>query len=341
MSVNQPTIQDVARAAGVSKMTVSRVVNGSPRITDETRRKVQEAMGGLGYIPNPQARALALRRNFLIALVHSSRNAQTVLDVQQGVLDALAGTEFALVVRPMDRGSPTMLDDLRHFLERQRPFGVLLMAPVSENAQVIDLCGELGCRYMRMGSALQTGGTRSIASDDREAVRGAVDYLVGEGHRRIALVAGPGDYLSARERQAGFEAALRAAGLPLHPGMIVEGDYSYASGLAAGATLLDMAEPPTAVFASNDDMAAGVMQAARQRGLELPAALSVIGFDDMSVAAYMWPPLTTVRRPINAMAHAAADRLVRGTDEVGGTTGDSELFRSTLIVRGSVAPPGR
>jgi hypothetical protein len=129
----QPTINDVARIAGVSKKTVSRVINRSPLLNDDTRKRVEDVIGELGYIPNPQARALALRRNFLIGLVHDNPNAQTVMNVQQGMLEALHDTEFEMVVRPVDRGSATMLEDLRHFLERQRLFGVLLMPPISEN----------------------------------------------------------------------------------------------------------------------------------------------------------------------------------------------------------------
>jgi len=125
----QPTINDVARIAGVSKKTVSRVINRSPLLNDDTRKRVEDVIGDLGYIPNPQARALELRRNFLIGLVHDNPNAQTVMNVQQGMLEALHDTEFEMVVRPVDRGSATMLEDLRHFLERQRLFGVLLMPP--------------------------------------------------------------------------------------------------------------------------------------------------------------------------------------------------------------------
>src|ERR1700712_5198949 len=129
----QPTINDVARIAGVSKKTVSRVINKSPLLNGDTRQRVEKVIAEIGYIPNPQARALALRRNYLIGLVHDNPNAQTVMNVQRGMLEALQGTEFELVVRPVDRGSATMLDDLRHFLERQRLFGVVLLPPISEN----------------------------------------------------------------------------------------------------------------------------------------------------------------------------------------------------------------
>src|SRR3954464_7495059 len=163
----QPTINDVARIAAVSKKTVSRVINKSPLLNDDTRSRVEQVIAELGYVPNPQARALALRRNFLIGLVHDNPNAQTVMNVQQGMLEALHGTEFEMVVRPLDRGSATMLDDLRHFLERQRLFGVLLMPPVSENDSVAKLCESIGCRYVRMGSAVIDDTDHMVASNDR------------------------------------------------------------------------------------------------------------------------------------------------------------------------------
>lgn len=333
----QPTINDVARAAGVSKKTVSRVINRSPLLNDDTRRRVEEVIAGLGYIPNPQARALALRRNFLIGLVHDNPNAQTVMNVQQGMLEGLHGTEFELVVRPVDRGSPTMIDDLRHFLERQRPYGVMLMPPISENDGIAALCREIGCRYVRMGSAPLDRPEQMVASNDREAVRGAVGYLVEQGHRRIGLIAGPHGFRSAAERRAGFEEALGKAGIPHPRSMIAEGNYTFASGLVAAERLLDVVPRPTAIFSSNDEMAAGVIHAARQRGLDVPRDLSVIGFDDTPVAAHIWPPMTTVRWPIATMAHSAALKLI--AEEDGDRVEEPSLFLSTLIRRGSVAPP--
>ncbi len=334
----QPTINDVARIAGVSKKTVSRVINRSPLLNDDTRKRVEEVIGSLGYIPNPQARALALRRNFLIGLVHDNPNAQTVLNVQQGMLEALHGTEFEMVVRPLNRGSATMLDDLRHFLERQRLFGVLLMPPVSENDSVASLCDSIGCRYVRMGSAVIDDADHMVASNDREAVRAATEYLIGQGHRRIGLVAGPHGFRSSHERRLGFEDALGAAGIALPRSMIADGNYTFESGLVAAERLLDVMPRPTAIFSSNDEMAAGIIHAARQRGLDIPRDLSIVGFDDTPIAAHVWPPLTTVRWPIASMARSAALKLIAGEDG-GAVIEEPSLFLSTLIRRGSVAPP--
>jgi len=337
----QPTINDVARIAGVSKKTVSRVINRSPLLNDDTRKKVEDVIGQLGYVPNPQARALALGRNFLVGLVHDNPNAQTVMNVQQGMLEAIRDSEFEMVVRPVDRGSATMLEDLRLFLERQRLFGVLLMPPISENDAVAKLCSNLGCRYVRMGSAELDTPDHMVASNDREAVHEATQYLIAQGHRRIGLVAGPHGFRSARERRLGFEDAMRDAGIPLPRSMIAEGNYTFESGLIAAERLLDVVPRPTAIFSSNDEMAAGVIHAACQRGWTVPRDLSVIGFDDTPIAAHMWPPLTTVRWPIASMARSAALKLIAGIADNDDEAGVQEpsMFLSTLIRRSSVAPP--
>lgn len=333
---DQPTINDVARIAGVSKKTVSRVINRSPLLSADMRKRVEDVIADLGYIPNPQARALALRRNYLVGLIHDNPNAQMVMNVQQGMLEALHGTEFELVVRPVDRSSATMPEDVRHFLERQRLFGVVILPPISENDSLAQLCADIGCRYVRMASAALDSDDHMVASNDREAVREATRYLIDHGHRRIGLVLGPHGFRSARERRQGFEEALGGAGIKLPRSMIADGNYTFDSGVLAADRLLDVIPRPTAIFACNDEMAAGVLHAARQRGMEVPRDLSIIGFDDTPIAAHIWPPLTTVRWPIISMARSAALKLTAGEHE---PVAEPSLFRSTLIRRASVAPP--
>jgi LacI family transcriptional regulator len=335
-SNGQPTINDVARIAGVSKKTVSRVINHSPQLSDETRRRVLEVIRELGYVPNPQARGLALRRNFLIGLIHDNPNAQMVLNVQQGILEALQGTDYEMIIRPVDRGSSMMLEDVRQFLERQRLFGVVILPPISENDQLARLCEELGCQYVRMGSAELADPPHMVASNDREAVRAATAYLISEGHRMIGLIAGPHGFRSATERRLGFEDALADANIKLPRSLIAEGNYTFESGITAAEKLLDLSPVPSAIFASNDEMAAGVVHAARQRNVDVPAALSVIGFDDTPIAAHIWPPLTTVRWPIVSMARAAALKVLAaaGRNDVA----EPSMFMSRLIKRASVAP---
>jgi LacI family transcriptional regulator len=337
---SKPTINDIARLAGVSKKTVSRVINRSPLLNEKTRERVEAVIQETGYVPNPQARALALGRNFLIGLIYDNPNAQMILNVQQGILEALRDTDCELVVRPVDRGSATMLDDIRSFLERQRLFGVVILPPVSENDLIAKLCDEVGCRYVRMGSAMLDNASHMVASNDRDAVTEAVRYLIAQGHKRIGLVTGPHGFRSARERREGFEFALAEAGIKLPRSLIAEGHYTFESGITAADSLLALSPRPTAIFACNDEMAAGVLFAARERGMGVPEDVSIIGFDDTPIAGRVWPPLTTVRWPIVAMGRSAALKLINGIFSHSDDEADEpSTFVSTLIRRGSVAPP--
>ncbi len=306
----KPTINDVAALAGVSKKTVSRVINGYAGLTDNMREKVKAAIAELGFVPNPQARALALRRNFLIVLLHDNPNAQTVLNFQNGVLHAIKDSDFALVVRPVVRQSPDILDDVRHFLERQRPWGAMLLPPISERDDLAQLLKSQDVRYVRIGSAILDSPEHCVASNDQQVVEYAVNQLISKGHRDIGFVRGPEGFRSAKERELGFMAAIKSAKLSLPDGRSADGNYRFESGVLAGFKLLDRIDRPTAIFASNDEMAAGVIHSARALGIAVPEQLSVIGFDDSPTASHLWPPLSTVRWPIHAMGELAAKKLL-------------------------------
>lgn len=332
----RPTINDVARLADVSKKTVSRVINNSPLLSDKTREHVQAVIADIGFVPSLQARALALSRNFIIAAIHDNPNAQFLVNVQQGILKGIANTEYGLMVQPVDRSSPTIAADIRAFLERHRPHGVMLLPPVSEMEEVTEVCREFGCGYIRMGSVKLDEAQHTISSNDREAVREAVNFLIQKGHSHIALIEGPEGFTSPRERRAGFEEAMEAAGLVCDPALVRPGNYTFESGVEAGQSLVDMADPPTAIFASNDEMAIGAMIAARRSGLLIPEDLSIVGFDDTPLSSHVWPALTTVRWPIAEMACIAARKLIEPQDV--------DLLQkwqlpSKLIERQSVVPP--
>jgi LacI family transcriptional regulator len=178
-----------------------------------------------------------------------------------------------------------------------------------------------------------------VASNDRQAVAEATRYLIAQGHRRIGLISGPHGFRSARERRQGFEDALREAGIKLPRSLIADGNYTFESGIAATQSLLDVSPRPTAIFASNDDMAAGVLLAARQRGLSVPEQLSIVGFDDHPLASRLWPPLTTVHWPMKAMGRSAALKLIGDMIDENEEVEEPSMFLSTLVKRGSVAPP--
>ncbi|RPF70956.1 LacI family DNA-binding transcriptional regulator [Aurantiacibacter spongiae] len=333
---SKPTINDVAKRAGVSKKTVSRVINKSPLLSDATRERVETVIADLGYVPNPQARALALRRNFIIAVIHDNPNAQFLVNVQKGILDALENSEFGLMVQPVDRTSPTIEDDLRGFFERQRPYGVVLLPPISERDNIAELCREFGCRYVRMGSVKLDAAENTVTSNDREAVQDAVSYLIAKGHSRIALIEGPEGFTSPQERRAGFEQAMIEAGLVVDEALVRPGSYTFESGVAAAESLVTLDPRPTAIFACNDEMAIGAMIAARRSGLRIPEDMSIVGFDDTPLSSHVWPSLTTVRWPIVEMAFAAARKLICPEDAA---AEEPWLLPSTLVERSSVVPP--
>lgn len=335
---SQPTINDVAAHAGVSKKTVSRVINGSPFLADKTRKRIEEAIEELGFVPNPQARALALRRNFLIALLHDNPNAQTVLNFQNGVLSAIRNSEFALIVRPVERDSEQIITDIQTFLERQRPWGAMLLPPISERDDIAELCERLGVRYVRVGSAILDVPERCVASNDQQVVEQAIKQLIGMGHRKIGFVRGPRGFRSAYEREAGFRAALDSARIDLPKKYRAEGNYRYDAGLEAGEKLLAQKDRPTAIFCSNDEMAAGVLNVAHRLKINVPSELSVIGFDDSPTALHMWPPLSTVRWPIFEMGVLAAHKLLPEFLTDKGTNLPTTL-ESLFVSRQSTAKP--
>ena len=311
------TINDVARIARVSKKTVSRVINQSALVREETRTRVAEVIAELGFTPDPQARGLAFGRSFLVGLIYDNPSPTYVVNMQQGVLDELKGSGLELVVHPCNRNAPSLIEDIRGFVERQRLFGVIMPPSMSEDERVIELLRELDCPYVRIASvSLDEPGVMVVTNDQLGAAE-AAGRLADLGHTRIGLVRGLNLFRSSSVRGGGFRDALAERGIPMNPAYEYEGAYTFESGVEAGHALLALPEPPTAIFCLNDDMAIGVMQAARARGLELPRDLSVVGFDDLPMASRVWPNLTSVRLPIREMGRMAAEKLLaplRGLD---------------------------
>lgn len=311
------TINDVARVAEVSKKTVSRVINQSPLVREDTRERVQAVIDELGFIPDPQARGLAFRRSFLVGMIYDQPSPTYVVNMQQGILDALKGSGLELVVHPCSRNSPTLLEDIRGFVERQRLFGVIMPPSVSEDEAVIALLRELDCPYVRIASLALDEPENMVVTHDGIGAAEAAHHLADLGHSHIALVRGLATFRSSMVRGEGFINALAERGITLPPDYDVQGAYTYESGVEAGHRLLSLPQPPSAIFTLNDDMALGVMQAARERGMDLPRDLSIVGFDDLPMAARAWPNLTSVRLPIRDMGRMAAEKLLapmRGLD---------------------------
>jgi LacI family transcriptional regulator len=335
---HRPTINDIARLAGVSKKTVSRVINDSPFVKGGTRARIDEIIRQIGYAPDPQARGLAFRRSFLIGLVYDNPNDSYIVQIQTGVLDALKDSGFELVVHPCDRFSADFIPGVRRFIQRQRFHGVILLPPISENAELSRALKEMDCEHVRVASVCLDEASKMVVANDREAAAEAANYLEALGHRHIGFIAGPPQYRSSRERLEGFVGALEKRGLRLTPEMITEGAYSFDSGVSCAEMLLVRRPRPTAIFASNDEMAAGVYKAAYRMRIPIPEGLSVVGFDDTSLASRLAPSLTTVRQPIREMGRLAAMKLLPGGEQ-GPVSEPVSRVMLHLLIRDSSRPP--
>jgi LacI family transcriptional regulator len=338
-SRKRSTINDIARLANVSKKTVSRVINDSPFVKEETRLKVNAIIRDVGFEPDPQARGLAFRRSFLIGMIYDNPTPQYVVNMQQGILDAMRGTSYGLLVHPCERTSPTYLSELRSFIERQKLFGVILTPSISEDERMVKMLREHDCPYVRVASVMLDKPSAMVVTHDADGAMEAAQHLADLGHERIAHISGPPSFRSAHERRRGFREALAQRGVKLRPSFDREGNYTFDSGIAVARELLALKPRPTAIFAGNDEMAAGVYKVAHELGLSVPRDLSVVGFDDSATALRLWPVLTSVRLPVREMGQLATDKLFGKHAKK--KTVEPELTEviPKLIIRESTAAP--
>lgn len=328
------TIHDVARVAGVSIRTVSRVLNRSPKVNGDTRDRIDAAIAQLGFSPSARARGLATGRSYLIGIVHNDRNALVLDSIQRGVVDEATARGYELVVHPTPTGDDGSVADVLDFVRRSRVDGVVVMPPVSGVAGVGEALASAGVPAVALSAAPIAGFAALLLSDERGAAGAVARHLVDLGHRRIALINGPRGVFSASERRAGFIAALKAARLSLTGE--AEGDYDFESGFVAAEKLLALDPPPTAIFAGNDIMAAAAVKAAAGRGIAVPGALSVVGFDGSMLARMLTPSLTSVHRPLGDMARQATRRLI---DIVEGVAEAIELKAALRLIEGGSSGP--
>lgn len=334
----RPTINDVARLADVSKKTVSRVINQSPLVNEETRQKITKVIDDIGYEPDPQARGLASQRSFLLGIIYDNPNSQYVVNVQAGILEACRKSGFELVVHPCIRTSPTYMKEMRQFAERQKLDGVILLPPLSEDEALAAMLVEIGCRFIRVACVPLDVAAHLVVYEDYKGAAEVADHLVELGHRRIGYIAGTPQYKSAQERRRGFADGLARHGLSLDPELSAQGAYTFESGQECAEKLLSMANPPTAIFASNDEMAAGVYRIAYQKGIAIPQDLTVVGFDDSQLASRLCPALSTVRSPVRDMGRVAAEKLIQRIAQPDAKLRET-IFQPHLVVRESSAPP--
>lgn len=326
MNNQKTTINDVARLSGVSKRTVSRVINNSPKVGKATREKIQKVIDELNYSPNAQARGLAARRSYLLGLIYDNPDALYINDVQRGVLSVCREFGYELVVHPCDMNADQLKHEAVNFVSRSKLDGVIILPPISENNDLAGALGKAGVNYVRLASMALDSTEHVVISNERSAAAAMADYLVELGHHRIGYIAGPRGMKSTRERLEGFCDALEKHGCKPPRGMLARGAYTYESGMECARTLLSNPVPPTAIFASNDEMAVGVINAAKEMGLKVPEDLSVAGFDDSILATRITPTLTTIRRPVRQMAQLAATKLIAAID------GHEEDARALIMV---------
>lgn len=333
----KPTINDVASLASVSKKTVSRVINKSPLVNEATRTGIAEIIQRIGYQPDPQARGLALRRSQLVALISDQPNPQYVVDIQSGILDGLESTGYQLVVRPCDRDSPSMYDNICEIVLQQKFFGVILTPSISEDDEFIRRLRQIECPYVRIAAVSLDSPENMIETHDYVGAAEAARHIANLGHQRIAHIRGPDTFLSAQERYRGFRIELAEHGLAVDGQYLLTGGYTFDSGVTRGEELLSLPTPPTAVFAGNDEMAVGVYQAARRKGFRVPEDLSIVGFDDAPIATRIWPTLTTVKLPIHSMGRMAVELLLSNHDPATMEPPVATSVMPSLIARGSTA----
>ncbi|HEY3814452.1 MAG TPA: LacI family DNA-binding transcriptional regulator [Caulobacteraceae bacterium] len=332
------TIDDVAELAGVSIKTVSRVLNREPHVRDSTRLRVEAAAAKLNYTPNVSARALAGSRSYLIGLYYDNPSPGYVGQVEQGAMIACRKAGYHLVVEEMLETGSALRESVTALHARARLDGVILIPPLCDRPELLDALEAAKAAYVRIAPSFDLERSPYVFMDDRRAAYEMTAYLQKLGHSDIAFIGGPPDHVAAASRTEGFTDAMADAGLKVAKGRIQAGEFSFRSGREAGERLLDDPKKrPTAIFASNDDMALGVMAVANRLHIEIPNDLTLVGFDDSPSAQVVWPQLTTVRQPTAEMAANAAEILITRAGTEGGPRGRRLAFE--LIIRDSSAPP--
>ncbi|MGV0852722.1 LacI family DNA-binding transcriptional regulator [Mycolicibacterium phlei] len=322
---------DVARLAGVSHQTVSRVINGSPSIRPETKAKVERAIAELGYRPNTAARALVTRRSGIVGIIGSNSGLYGPSSIQRSVQEAARAAGYFSSLVPLAEVTPEELHSALDHLARQSVEAIVMIVG-QEDALAVVHAANAGVPLIVVEGDLSGRGL-TVGVDQVKGAQQATRHLVDLGHRVIDHVAGPLTYTEAKGRRAGYEATMRDAGLT--PGVLWEGDWTAASGYRIGRELVRNAES-TAVFVANDQMAIGIMHAFAEAGVRVPEDVSIVGFDDIPEAAYLNPALTTVRQDFRVLGRRAIELVAKALE---GEPAEMPLLAPELIVRASTAPP--
>lgn len=337
-SNKRATIHDVARLAGVSIKTVSRVYNDEPNVRDTIREKVRQAGAELRYRPNAAARNLVERRSHLIGLFFENPSQSYVTELQIGALDRLRGTRYRLLIFPVENRAD-IRGSLIETAHASGLDGIIVTPPMSDDPEILQELIASAMPFARVAGDFNVHPTDSVAIDDKAATFDLMQYLLNLGHKKIAIVIGDLTHRSAQLRVEGYRQMLDEAGIAHNLEYEAEGGFSFASGLEAGRKLLSLEDRPTAIFASNDDMAAAVLQIAYDQNIDVPSDLTVVGFDDSAISRMVSPQITTVHQPIREMTYDAVDMLLSQIET--GEASPSRQIEYELIIRqssGKVAP---
>jgi LacI family transcriptional regulator len=335
-----PTIADVATEAGFSLMTVSRVVNGEKNVRESTRDAVLKAIEKLNYHPNQAARTLAGVEPIRIGLLYSNPSAAYLSRFLLGSLEQARRHHVQLLIEKCDNGITEAETAIRGLLAGGVD-GIILSPPLCDSQPLLDMIAETGILAIVVAN-WQPNRVSIVRIDDQEAVAAMTRHILALGHRRVGFIVGNPEHKASEQRLTGFRVAMEAAGLALPDELVAQGAFTYRSGLSAAERLLDLPDRPTAIFASNDDMAAATVAVAHRRHLDVPTDLTVCGFDDTDFAQSIWPELTTIHQPIAQMSRTAVDMLVAQITarRAGKTMPVAEtMLDFTLIRRESDAPP--
>ncbi|WCL54105.1 LacI family DNA-binding transcriptional regulator [Gimibacter soli] len=302
-------IDDVAARAGVSIKTVSRVMNNEPNVSERTRDRVLAAARELNYRPSLSARGLAGSRSYLIGLLYDNPSPAYLAEIQAGLLEACEASHYSLALHPCRHEDPGMPAAVSAALAQARLDGLIITPPVCNVPALMAAVEERGVPYAVISDEAGPSGF-AVTIDESAAMRDLTEHVIGLGHTRIGFIAGHPDHKGAARRRDGFETAMRTHGLGIDPAMVVQGYFDFESGRHGARELLSRSNPPTSIIAANDDMAAGALQVAHDKGLHIPTDLVIVGFDDSPLSRQVWPPLTTVRQPVADMAREAAARVI-------------------------------
>lgn len=328
------TINDVAAAAGVSKKTVSRVINNEPNVRKETRERVQEAMSALNYFPNMSARSLASNRSYLVAMLYLDVGAFYLHQLQGGLIDHFALRGYSLLMQPCYGEVEQIVAMVEQKARYMNIDGFVLVPPLVCIPAVTELLKRIKKPYIRIAPIDEYDGFSEVVCDDEQATYELTSHLIAQGHHDIAFVKGDASCLATKTRLIGYSRALHVHGLAVNDARVVDGLYTFASGVAAAQQLFASESYPSAVICSNDDIAAGVLSVVHEKGLKVPSEVAVAGFDDSPLASQTWPSLTSVRQPNRKMAELAANKLIDRIEGIEGAVYPQNLA-CEVVYRGS------